>query len=309
MHKMGFLDSLKKGLQRSREAHQRDLLYGRRGRRGVLGGPRGHARHGRHGRRASAMRVVPTTCASRRPARTSHRAEQLRDALARAPSCRVFPRPGATRSRTSPSSSCCSWASTAPARPPRWASSPDAQDDAGRPVPHRRGRHLPRRRHRAARGVGRARRAWTWSPASAGPTRRACATTWWSEAERTRCRARAHRHRRAPAHLRRPHARAGQGRERHAQALRGCPCTVVLVIDATTGQNGLQPGARVQRGARARRPHRHQARRHRQGRHRACHFQPAGPPHLPDWRGGVHRRPPGLRRARLLPRARGVEGM
>ena len=30
-----------------------------------------------------------------------------------------------------------------------------------------------------------------------------------------------------------------------AQALEGCPCYTVLVIDATTGQNGLSAGARV----------------------------------------------------------------
>ena len=51
----------------------------------------------------------------------------------------------------------------------------------------------------------------------------------------------------------------------------GTVTEVLLVLDATTGQNGLVQAAAVHRGRRAHRRGAHQARRLGQGRHRARH--------------------------------------
>ena len=51
----------------------------------------------------------------------------------------------------------------------------------------------------------------------------------------------------------------------------GCDRETLLVLDATTGQNGLIQARHVQGGGRADGHRPHQAGRHRQGRHRHCH--------------------------------------
>ena len=53
--------------------------------------------------------------------------------------------------------------------------------------------------------------------------------------------------------------------------LPGAPHEVLLVLDATTGMNALQPGARIQQGRAAHRPGGDQARRHQQRRHGGGH--------------------------------------
>ena len=63
--------------------------------------------------------------------------------------------------------------------------------------------------------------------------------------------------------------------------LPGCARETLLVLDATTGQNGLgaerpHPGQAVQRGRRHHRHRPHQAGRHRQGGHRHRHRQGVG---------------------------------
>ena len=119
---------------------------------------------------------------------------------------------------------CCSWASTARARPPRWARSPRRPTDAGRTVHPGQRRHVPRRRHRAAGGVGAARgRGGGHARARQRPGQRVLRHPRACRGGGRR--PRAHRHGRAPAHVGRPHARAGEGGGRGAQARATCPCT------------------------------------------------------------------------------------
>ena len=106
--------------------------------------------------------------------------------------------------------------------------------------PRRRGRHVPRGRGGAARDLGRAggrglrRRAARRRPGG-GRVRRgrgsACA----------RPRRRHRRHGRPPAHAGEPDGRAREGAARDRRAgSTDAPHETLLVVDATTGQNGLQ---------------------------------------------------------------------
>jgi fused signal recognition particle receptor len=81
------------------------------------------------------------------------------------------------------------------------------------------------------------------------------------------------------------------------------PVYIVLVIDATTGQNGLAQAREFKPHARSGRHHHHQARRDGQGRHRARRVARAGAAHSEDRRRRGHRRPARFRRARVLERA------
>jgi fused signal recognition particle receptor len=109
-------------------------------------------------------------------------------------------------------------------------------------TPHRpalRRRHLPRRRHRAARSLGRAlRRADDQDPPGRRPLRRAL---------RRRSAAKAHNTDELIVDTAgRLHTKTGlmdeldKMRRTAAKLIPGAPHQVLLVMDATTGQNGLQ---------------------------------------------------------------------
>ena len=103
----------------------------------------------------------------------------------------------------------------------------------------RRRRHLPRRRHRADQELGRRRRRRS-GRAQAGrrPGRRRLRRD--DRRREPQRRRRAHRHRRPPAHEVQPHGGARQDSPRSSSA--SCPKArdeVLLVLDATTGQNAL----------------------------------------------------------------------
>ena len=138
----------------------------------------------------------------------------------------------------------------APERRPRRRRQRDGEDDddrqaraeAARARPlgaRRRGRHVPRGRGGAARDLGRARRrGLRRRPARRGSGCRRVRRGRGGAGARAR--RRDHRHRRAPAHADEPHGRAREGAARDRRPLDGAPHETLLVVDATTGQNGLQ---------------------------------------------------------------------
>jgi fused signal recognition particle receptor len=102
------------------------------------------------------------------------------------------------------------------------------------------------------------------------------------------------RHGRPTAHQDQPDGRTAQGAPRRAKG-KGRVTEVLLVIDATTGQNGLTPGSRVRRCHRGHRRGAHQARRLGQGRHRVRHRDRARPAGEAGRPRRDHRRPGGVR--------------
>ena len=83
------------------------------------------------------------------------------------------------------------------------------------------------------------------------------------------------------------------------KALPGAPHEVLLVLDATNGQNAIAAGEAVPRGGGRHRHRAHQARRHRQGRGDHRHLRRAEDPGRLGGRGREDRRPAPLRPARV----------
>ena len=89
-----------------------------------------------------------------------------------------------------------------------------------------------------------------------------------------------------------------------AGRLEGAPHETLLVVDATTGQNGAPAGAALLGGGRRHRRRADEARRLGEGRRRGRDRLRARPAGEADRRGGGPRRPAPVRPARLRPRAR-----
>ena len=81
------------------------------------------------------------------------------------------------------------------------------------------------------------------------PTPPASPSTRSNEARDGRRRRPAHRHRRPAAEQGRADGRAGEDHPRHPQARPDAPHTVLLTLDATTGQNARQPGRDLRHAA------------------------------------------------------------
>ena len=215
-----------------------------------------------------ALRERVKVMGSRRPERVQ---DMLREELVKLVDPTMDRSFNVTRHADSPTSSWSS-ASTAWARPPPSASWPACSSPRTRTCCWAR-RHLPRRRRRTAGHLGPPRRR---------PDR---------EVRRRRC---------GPASVAYEAVKAGIEQEvdivmidtagrlqnkvglmdelgkikRVIEKLADVD-EVLLVLDATTGQNGLEPGPGLRRG---RQRHRHrpdQAGRHRQGRHRGGHPEPS----------------------------------
>ena len=145
MRKMGFLDSLKAGLQRSREAIN-EIFY--------MGGEVEE-----DSSEASADTLVMGASAPRWRMRVTDdlREQAARENLTSAPSSCATP--GAPRAQASPTSGCVLRLPSAAFVGINGAGKTTTRLGArARQARDRRGRHLPRRRHRAARGLGPARR-------------------------------------------------------------------------------------------------------------------------------------------------------
>ena len=118
---------------------------------------------------------------------------------------------------------------------------------------HARGRrHVPRRRHRAAEGLGRARRRAGRGARRRAPTRPVSPSTRCAQAKASGHRRAAHRHRRAAAEQGRAHGRARKDRAGASRrSTPSAPHATLLVLDATVGQNALSPGRDVPASRRA----------------------------------------------------------
>ena len=292
------------GLSKSRErlGEQLNVLLQPRSRprRGVLERPRGHA-HRRGHRLHRDHRDRRRACATEPPRKALPDAAAVVDALAEQIAAEFPPTPRTCFDDLA--------GHRADGRRQR-----HRQDDHGRqarqagrrlgPHGHARQRgHVPRRRSRAARRLGRARAGARSSAATAEPTLPPSRSTPSSTAEET------------GADLTlidtagRLHTSADLMRElqkvKRVTENRSKPPVKTRARhgrDDRAERSGA--GARVRRGARCRRHHAHQARRHRQGRHRRRDRRASS--QIPDpahRRGGGHRRPAALRRRRLRPRA------
>ena len=185
------------------------------GRRRVLGRPRGDAHHGRHRRRGdrpgrdAAARKVAARGAHRgaRGARRPRRPARRGVHAVRGGPLRPEPLVRAVRGRQR-------------RRQDHHGGQDRLRGERRRAPPdHRQRRHLPRRRHRAARGLGRARRRpGGEARARQRPRQRVLRHDRGRRAPGER--PRPHRHGGPPAHLGRPSARALQGRAGHPQARR-----------------------------------------------------------------------------------------
>ena len=179
------------------------------------------------------------------------------------------PRPWTAASRSAAptaSRASCSWsASTAPARPPPSASSPGswsprtAPSSSARPTPS----GPPPSTSWPPGASGSASR---WSAAPRAPTRPASPSTRSSTVS---TRASTPSSSTPPAGCRtRPDLMDELGKVKRVIEKQAPVTEVLLVLDATTGQNGLHPGPGLLRGRRRHRRRAHQARRLGQGRHR-----------------------------------------